>query len=185
MITDKELLDNGWKSQQDPAHGFIWLKNGNDYLQCCSELNGKKVSDRKFRIWYLKDHWLHKLLAWLAGADQVYCLLPHKKDKPKPPHKHTWKVLRTIGFGTWESYDVVECITCESKGRSQNGKIKVTERSEKAKHLPHECDWVFECRAGRPAGADKNTPMSEIYSCECGKSAVRHYGQVEMIILKQ
>lgn len=89
-------------------------------------------------------------------------------------HKHNW-VKTFIDAHGGQRY---ECSTCKSEGVEHSHHryyMKVIKRSEIAKLLPHQHEWCFEYTAGREVGASSSTPMSEIYSCECGQFAVKHH----------
>lgn len=102
------------------------------------------------------------------------------------PHIHEWiekgrKIMPQFGY---REFDLMECKTCFSKGVYWKGKVKVFERSEVCINLLHEHDWVFEYWSGLKHDKNGGWHRSEVASCECGKWAVRHYGNVENIILK-
>lgn len=98
-------------------------------------------------------------------------------------HTHKWKPTY-IDIHGGQRY---VCETCQSEGvkhSHHNFDMKVLIWSEKAKQLPHKHEWCFEYNAGRKLGAEKSTPMSKVCSCECGKWAVKHYGETEYQIMK-
>ena len=106
----------------------------------------------------------------------------HVKNKKAVAHKHKWKATRIDAYGGQRYV----CETCQSEGvkhSHHNFDMKVLTWSDKAKQLPHEHEWCFEYNGGRKAGADKSTLMSKVCSCECGKWAVKHYGETEYQLL--
>lgn len=129
-------------------------------------------------------HTLQKLIKTTGNGILAFVSGHVKNNKTPMPHKHEWEFQYSIG-AYWDasSYEVMKCKTCGSEGRKWRGKTKATKRTELCLSLPHEHDWCFEYHGGRKAGADKNTPMSEVVSCECGKWAVRHYGEKEYNLL--
>lgn len=44
--------------------------------------------------------------------------------------------------------------------------------------------WSIKFKCGRKFDSDKSTPMSKVVSCECGKWAVKHFGEEHYNILR-
>lgn len=111
--------------------------------------------------------------SWIAGLT---------RRTPKP-HEHKWKFTYTDHLGG----DRYICETCSSEGARHphhRMDMKVLKWSDKAKGMLHKHAWCYEYAAGRKADAPKTTPLSIVYSCECGKWAVKHHGEEEYCILK-
>ena len=118
------------------------------------------------------------IVFWKSKYD-AFALRKHVK-----PHKHDWERQNSIGaYYDANKYDIMKCKTCGSEGKRWRGQTQATKRTELCLSLPHEHDWCFEYFGGRKHDEDKNTPLSEVVSCECGQWAVKHYGETEYNLL--